>query len=374
MTNRFTVKALLFILTALVLTGCSEKAGDTKSFKVGAALALTGPQADFGLKVKQGLDLSADAINKAAGYQKVQIKYEDTLSTPKDGLTAYNKLIEIDGTKFVFGSGSYFANAIGPVADSKDGLFFAVGTSLPRITEGRQHVLRYSYTVDISAKVVAEYAAKKYKSIAVLAVEEEYGRIASDIFKKIFEAPDRRISFHGTFRVTDSEVRTIVQKALQSSPDALFVPGYGPGMVAVLRQARELKPNMAILGDVALANSSIIKAAGQAAEDAVVPAMLLDGGIPLDAEAKTFLDSYVQRFSKNPDMWTTGAYEALRLLMTAIDSTDGSVDSVRRYIIEKQPHRSFAGPVAYTATGESLIPMTLFRIHNGGLTPLAENQ
>jgi branched-chain amino acid transport system substrate-binding protein len=369
MRTHFFGKALSILLLVGLLTGCPGKKSGPKSFKVGAALALTGPQADFGLKVKQGLDLSADAINKAAGYQKVQIKYEDTLSTPKDGLTAYNKLIEIDGTKFVFGSGSYFANAVGPIADSKDGLFFAVGTSLPRITEGRQHVLRYSYTVDISAKVVAEYAAKKYKTISILAVEEEYGRIASDIFKKVFEAPDRKVSFQGSFRVADNEVRTIVQKALQSSPDALFVPGYGPGMVAVLRQAREIKPDLIILGDVALANSSIIKAAGQAAEGAVVPAMPLDGGVAPNAKAKAFLDSYEQQFSKYPDMWTTGGYEALQLLMVAIESTDGTVDSVRRYIIEKQPHDSFAGPVTYTVSGESLIPMTLFRIHNGALTP-----
>jgi branched-chain amino acid transport system substrate-binding protein len=372
MTTKAFARLLSFILSALVFTGCTEKTAGPKSYQVGAALALTGPQADFGLKVKQGLDLSAAEINKAAGYQKVQIKYEDTLSTPKDGLTAYNKLIELDGTKFVFGSGSYFANAVGPVADSKDGLFVAVGTSLPRITEGRRHILRYSYTVDISAKVVAEYAAKKYKSVAVLAVEEEYGQIATGIFRKIFEAPDRKISFEGTFKVTDNEVRTVVQKALQSSPDALFVPGYGPGMVAVLRQARELKPDLVLLGDVALANSSIIKAAGQAAEGAVVPAMPLDGGVAPDSQAKTFLAGYVQQFSKNPDMWTTGAYEALQLLITAIENTDGSVESVRRYIIEKQPHASFAGPVAYTASGESLIPMTLFRIHNGALSPLGE--
>ena len=364
--------AVQFMSTALLTcmaVSCTHKSS-TNSLTVGAALALTGPQADFGLKVKQGLDMSAEAINRTSGFQKVQIKYEDTLSTPKDGLAAYTKLIDIDGARFVFGSGSYFANAVGPVADSKDGLFFAVGTSLPRITEGRKHVLRYSYTVDISAKVVAEYAAKSYNRVAVLAVEEEYGRIATDLFKRIYAGPGRAISYEGTFRVADSEVRTIVQRALATKPEALFVPGYGPGMVAILRQAREIQPNIAIIGDVALANASIIKAAGQASEGAVVPAMPLDGGVATDPEAKAFLEAYVKQFGKTPDMWTTGAYEALRLLLKAIESTDGSVEAVRRYIIEKQPHPSFAGPVSYTPSGESLIPMMLFRVTKGALRPL----
>jgi branched-chain amino acid transport system substrate-binding protein len=362
--------SVLVAFAILVITGCARNNTNNKNgFVVGAALALTGPQADFGVKVKQGIDLAAEEINKAAGYQKVTIRYEDTLSTPKDGLTAYNKLIDIDSIKFIFGSGSYFANAVGPFADSRDALFFAVGTSLPKITEGRKHVLRYSYTVDISAKVVAQYAAKHHKAIAILAVEEEYGRIASDIFKKNFLGADRAVVFDGTFRVAETDLRTLVQKALASRPDAVFIPGYGPGMVAAIRAIRELS-NVAILGDVALANTSIFQAAGEAAEGAIVPAMPLDGGIAINSEAAAFLSAYKSRFSRNPDMWTSGGYEALKLLVTALDQTDGSVDAVRHFIISKQPHPSFAGPVEYTPSGESLIPMKLFRITKGQLVPL----
>ena len=364
--KRSRLYCLVTLSLMVLLAGCGQRTS-TGPATIGAALALTGPQADFGLKVKQGLDMAVEAINKDAGRERVRIKYEDTLSTPKDGLAAYSKLVDLDGAKFVFGSGSYFANAVGPIADSKDGLFLAVGTSLPRITEGRRHVVRYSYTVDISAKVVAAYAAKTFTKIAILAVEEEYGRIATDIFKRGFVGDGRKITYEGTFKVSDSEVRTIVQRALETKPDALFVPGYGPGMVAVLRQARELDPKVGIVGDVALANSSIFKAAGQAAEGAVVPAMPLDGGVARDTEAKAFLQSYVEHNSRNPDMWTTGAFEALRLLVKAIDASDGSVDGVRKYIIERQPHQSFAGPVEYTPSGESLIPMTLFRIVGGVL-------
>lgn len=363
---------VLIVAAIAALCGCSPKKPDPKAHVLGAALALTGPQADFGLKVKNGLDMAAAKINADAGYQKVQIRYEDTLSTPKDGLSAYSKLVNVDHTRFVFGSGSYFANAVGPVADSHDALFVAVGTSLPAITKGRQHVVRYSYTVDISAKVMGEYAAKHYRNVATLAVEEEYGRIATRIFREAYQGDQRKVAFEGSFGVKDTEVRTVVQKALESQPDALFVPGYGPGMVAIIRQAKEIRPDLPIIGDVALANTSIFRAAGAAAEGAVVPAMPLDGGIAINPDAKVFLDSYSKRSKDHPDMWTSGAYEALILLDKAINKTDGTVAAVRGYLIGSQPHQSFAGPVAYTNDGESLIPMKIFVIKSGALVPAGD--
>ena len=209
-----------------------------------------------------------------------------------------------------------------------------------------------------------------HKSVAVLFVEEEYGQIATRIFKENFEGDEREVVFEGGFRVKETEVRTLVSKALETNPDAVFVPGYGPGMVAVVRQIRSLDSDISLLGDVAFANSSIIEAIGDAAEQAVVPAMPLDGGIALSKRAKSFKAKVISSTNENPDMWTTGAYEALMLLHKAVENTDGSPTGVKRYLIDNAPHDSFSGPVVYTDSGESLIPMTLFTIKDGKLQEL----
>jgi branched-chain amino acid transport system substrate-binding protein len=361
MKNKMTIWiAAALVAIVLIAVMASRPTKDSDTLDVGAALALTGPQADFGLKVKRGLDMALDEINSSGSTRKVKLHYEDPLSTPKDGL----------GTKFIFGSGSYLANAIAPIADSKESVFFVVGTSLPGITEDRENVVRYSYTVDISAKVIAEYAKMHHKSVAVLFVEEEYGQIATRIFKENFEGDEREVVFEGGFRVKETEVRTLVSKALETNPDAVFVPGYGPGMVAVVRQIRSLDSDISLLGDVAFANSSIIEAIGDAAEQAVVPAMPLDGGIALSKRAKSFKAKVISSTNENPDMWTTGAYEALMLLHKAVENTDGSPTGVKRYLIDNAPHDSFSGPVVYTDSGESLIPMTLFTIKDGKLQEL----
>lgn len=71
-------------------------------------------------------------------------------------------------------------------------------------------------------------------------------------------------------------------------------------------------------------------------------------------------------------MWFVGAYEAVHLLHLAVENTDASTNSVREYLIDGSPHESFSGPVEYTASGESLIPMTLFKVLNGKLLPIDE--
>ena len=87
MKNKMTIWiAAALVAIVLIAVMASRPTKDSDTLDVGAALALTGPQADFGLKVKRGLDMALDEINSSGSTRKVKLHYEDPLSTPKDGL------------------------------------------------------------------------------------------------------------------------------------------------------------------------------------------------------------------------------------------------------------------------------------------------
>ena len=126
-------KIAIFILCIFILS-CTPQ--EIKPIKIGAIMPLSGAAALYGELSRKGLDLAETEINTQGGINGRPIKliYEDDKGLPADAVTAFNKLKDIDGIKFVVSEMSSIALAIAPLANENQILQMDASATTPDYT------------------------------------------------------------------------------------------------------------------------------------------------------------------------------------------------------------------------------------------------
>jgi len=83
--------------------------------KIGAILPLSGPVSIFGNWIKEGIDLALKDINT----NRIKVIYEDSKLDAKEGVSAFNKLVDVDGAKIIITAMSLVTVPLIPIAEEK---------------------------------------------------------------------------------------------------------------------------------------------------------------------------------------------------------------------------------------------------------------
>lgn len=368
---------VLWVLTLAVtiVSGCGQEGppqepAEAEVYRVGAAIPLTGPGAALGSLIKRGLELGVKEANTARPDHPIEIIFEDTKTNPKEGLTAFRKLVDVDNTKVVLVAFSAICNAVAPVAEAQKVLMVGMTTSMPGLTEGRQYVIRLFPNAEMLAGTMADYAKMHHTRAAVMYANDEYGKHTFITFKARFEGDGRQNVFSDAFSPTQKEFRETVGKMLASRPDVIYLPGYGGGYVALLKQIREQNENIMIMGDSPLSNPPVYKAAGDAADGVLVPATPLDAGVADTPRQEAFLAQYVKEFGENPSINVAINHDFVEMLSLALSETDGSPEAIRGFFLSQRPFHGLVGDITYQDDGESIVVVKPMRIENAQISPL----
>ena len=85
---------LLLIFIALLLIGCKQQ---DQELSVGFIAPLSGPLANFGVDIKDGVSLFEK------NHEDFSVVYEDDTFDPKESITAYRKLRDVDNINWIVG-------------------------------------------------------------------------------------------------------------------------------------------------------------------------------------------------------------------------------------------------------------------------------
>src|SRR5438045_955419 len=95
-TKLFSLVATIGI-TLLIISGCGRKEPAQQAIKVGTILGLTGDNAAYGVKMQRGLQVALEQINAStpADGKKFELVVEDSQWEPKNGISAYRKMHDL---------------------------------------------------------------------------------------------------------------------------------------------------------------------------------------------------------------------------------------------------------------------------------------
>jgi len=362
----YLMAAVAIVVTAYFLLR-PDKSGASESNEtvVGAVLPLSGPAATIGGLIKRGLELGVADANAAHPQSPIRLIIEDSKSNPKDGLTAYRKLVDSDKAPVVIVAFSNVANAVAPAAEQDKVLMIGSTVTMPGLTAGKQYTVRFFTSAHQLAGTMAAYAGTKFKRAAVIYANDEYGKNSYKIFSDVFVKAGGQVTGSDEFVPSNTDFKNSVARLLEAKPECLYVPGYGPAQIAIFQDARALNPQLILMGDIPMTNPPIYRALGDLANGVIVPGMPLDAGIVENEKAKKFNSEYLAKYAEPPSGTVTINYDSIMVLADGIAKGHSTASALREYLRGTTIYDGVSGPIKIGSDGEITITPRAMRIFAG---------
>ncbi len=355
-------KILIGILLATVLfAGCIEQPKDEK-IMLGAILPLSGPVAIFGQWARQGMELALEDI----GDDRLEIAFEDSKMDAKEGLSAFQKLVDVEEADIVVSAMSSVSVPLIPVSEERKIPLFLQDVTYPEITKNRPLVVRHFIQSDREATVLADYATNELgiKKAGVLYVNDEAGVGAKEAFKSVFEERDGQLLAMEAYSARDVDFKTQILKIKEKEVEAIYLFGNGPSWATALKQIRELGFEGKVLTNAAMFIPNFREAAGEAAEGVYFTYPYTDLS---SEEALKFKERYVAKFGEEPAMEAYYGWDLIHVIVEALEANDWKTENLKQAVVEMKEFEGAFGKTRITEEGDFLTSVGIGIVENSAM-------
>lgn len=276
---KITIAAAVALAAASLSTGVFAQA----TIKIASIVELSGGGASAGTNFKNGIELAVKEINAQGGIlgKKIENTIMDTTTNPgvAKGLTSK----AIDNEVFAIFGPVFSGSIIVSMAESRRAEVpnWTGGEAANITMQGNPYIFRTSFTQATAMPKVAKYMAGKFKSIALIYVNNDFGKGGRDMLMKALEPTATKIVADISSDPGQVDFSAAILKAKQSNPDAVFVYTNEEESARALRELRKQGWTKPIVGETTLTGQKVIDLAGEAANGAVAHVGLtVDAPIP----------------------------------------------------------------------------------------------
>lgn len=348
--------------------------------KIGAAEALTGNAAQYGVPIRKGFELALGEINGSGGINglKLELVIEDEQGKKEEAINVFKKLIFQDKVLMLFGPTlSNSAQASDPVAQGAKVVVFGTSNTADGITSIGNYVFRNSVTEADILPVTLKMASQKtgLQRVAVLYGNDDiFTKSGYDNFKRALQGLKIPVTTTETFAKGDVDFKPQLTKIKASNPDAIVLSALiaegGPIMV----QARQLGITLPFIGGNGMNSPRVFELAKDSSDNLWVGSpWSVENPAP---ENKRFVAAYQKTHTGLPDQFAAQAYDALFIVSQALKKTklSGKLEADRKALRDALPAIEWTGatgpfkfrqvpgrdgkPAGYDAVQTAIVMMT----------------
>jgi branched-chain amino acid transport system substrate-binding protein len=317
------------VLLLAIVNGASAQA----PVKIGLIGEFTGPFADYGTQIYNGIKAYLKQNGDVFGGRKVEFVVKDTTgAVPDRAKRLAVDAVTQDGVDILAGFGlTPNALATAPISAEAKKPMVIMNAATSVITTRSPYIVRLSHTLPQDTQPMAQWAAKNgIKRVFVLVSDFGPGVDAEGTFVKTFTAAGGEIV--GTARVPlqNPEFAPFVQRARDANPQAIFVflPPGGQ-TISFIRSYEErglAKAGIKIIATGDLTDDGVLEAMGDATLGIVTS---FHYSYAHDSpENKAFLKAYVEAngMKLRPNFMACAGYDGMAAIAEALKKTGGSTD------------------------------------------------
>lgn len=308
----------LALVSALAAAGIAQAA----DIKFGVAEALSGGAAQYGVAIRNGLQLAADEINAKGGINgnKIRLVIEDEQGKKEEAINVVKKLIFQDKVLMVFGptlSNSMFAG--GPVANGAKTVIFGTSVTANGITDIGPYVFRNSVMESDVLPVTIANAAKHYniKKVAVIyGNDDAFTKSGYDVFKTVLAERKLPVTTTETYVKGDVDFKAQLTKIKASAPDAVICSCLAEEAANIMTQARGLGIKAPFIGGNGFNSPKLFEISKLAGEGTFVGSPWSNTN-PAPAN-KAFVAEYLKKYNTEPNQFAAQGYDAVYIAAAAL--------------------------------------------------------
>ena len=369
MMSMFLAAVMVFCLAACggSTDGTTQPAGSTadagtkaaETVKIGGIGPLTGDYANYGISVKQGVELAIKEINAAGGIggQQIELSFQDSQGDPESAANAYGKLMDW-GMQLSLG-GVFSGETATVVAAAKDDdiILLTPSGSSDAILEGNDKAFRVCFNDSYQGVAAADFVVehKLADKVAVLYQSDyDYSVGLYEAFKAECEAKNIQIVEVQTFTEgTKTDFTTQINKLLDADVKVIFIPIYAEPASTFLTQAKgKFGDDVYFFGADGL--DGIL---GKVAQDVTIADNVLMltpfAADSTEADIQAFVKAYQEAYKSTPDQFAADGYDAIYILKAAVEKAGSTSGAAVAKVMQEIKVDGLTGTMTWTADGNT---------------------
>jgi branched-chain amino acid transport system substrate-binding protein len=329
MNKRLFLRTAAISLAVLGTLGAVPAAhAQTKPFKIGMILPMTGPFASTGRVQLAGAKAFIDMNGDTVAGRKIEFIVKDDAGMAANSKKIAQEMIVNDKVDAIWGFGlTPIAMAVAPVAAASKTPMIVTAAQTQTITDASPTIVRTSGTITQITSGVAVWAAKNgIKRAVVLIPDYAPGYEASEAFKRIFlAAGGSEVMEEIRVPVANPDFAPFLQRVLDLKPDALFVmlPA-GPG-AALMRQYKQRglpEAGIRLIGHGGIADDDVLPQAGEGALGVVTSDNYANAH---DSALNRKFTATYKKFdpTSRANFFAVAGYDGVQIVYEALKATNG---------------------------------------------------
>ncbi len=324
------IKPALGLAAALITASAASSAQAADTIKIGLIMAYSGQFADTATQMDNGVKLFMKKFGDTVAGKKIEIIRKDTGGPSPDVAKRLAQELIVRDKVDVLAGFTLTPEALGAAGASAEGkkLMVVMNAATSVITEKSPYIVRTSLTIPQLEYAFGQWAPKHgVKKIYTMVADYGPGIDAETWFQKGFKAGGGEVVGSVRMAVANPDFSAYVQKAKDINPDAvfIFIPGGAqPPAMAKAMQERGF-PATKILGQGEITmDDNALKSMGDAALG--IRTVFHYGWEHKSKMNEEFVKAYNAEFKRNPDVFSVGAWDGMKLIYEALKKTGGKTD------------------------------------------------
>ncbi len=328
--------------------------------KIGAPLILSGDFAKYGERARRSIDLAVEKFNQEHPEINVQVVYEDTHADPKQAVSAYRKLVDLDRVQAIVGPLLQVEMAALLPQIQQDNIpVFSMAPVTRDLRADTSNPLVIWPDPTLEAGQIAEYVFNQgVKTVAILGTQDSWENEVSGAFASKFTAPGGTVTAQEIVLPTASDVRLAVTKVVGTKPEAVFLGTYYkffPFIKSLNEQGYKGKL-YSIEIDTYLAEEAGALANGLRF-------------ISPDFYTPGFTAEYQNRYSEVPSLPAGQSHDAAQILLSLIAEGKTGDDLIDAMGALKE-FNGVSGKIIFTDDHRATFPLSIFELQDGQIKKL----
>ena len=330
--------------SALVLSACggndnsSSGSGGSSgggSATIGFMGAQTGPNAQLGINISNGVELALEQHNAKSGVTQVKLIKYDTQGDPTQGANQAKKAITDKVVGIVGPAFSGESKTAVPILDEA-GIpnVSPSATAVSLAQNGWKTWHRVLANDDVQGPGAADFLAKTVgaKTVAVIDDQSEYGKGLADAVRKQLAADGVKVAVNDSINPDASSFSSTVNKVKPANVDAVYFGGYYSAAGKLVKQLRDGGVQGTFMSGDGTLDAQFITGGGAAANGALLTCTCSSAVGSTDPAVQKFATDYKAKFNVDPATYSAEGFDATNIFLQAIDAGKTSTSDINDFV------------------------------------------
>lgn len=304
----------------------AQMAPASTAIRIGVIAPLTGPSADFGVPMLNGVKLAVDEINSAGGYlgRKLELLVRDDEANPDKGRKVSEELAtQRIAVAIGFCNTGVAAKSLDVFQTHKIPLIIpcATGTSLTATyPPAESYIFRTSAKDSVQSNFVVDDIVKRgWTKVAIFADNTAYGDSGLKDVTAALAKNQLTPAYVARFPIGAKDLTAELKAARDAGANVVFSYSLGPESAVVARGRKELTWKVPQVGPWSLSFPAYVDAAKDAGEDTLMAQTFIVEQRGNERRA-AFLNSYAFKYSNKhvASIPAAQAYDSMYLLLYSL--------------------------------------------------------